>query len=165
MAASKQDMFDFSICLPHNDICTAEPQTIIYSSSHRPAVFDAKLKANPGQPPSAIPIAYPPTKRSRAPLKEVNEFVTRFNTYAMCRAELQVGNPYPRRPDSSSSQHNDTDRASAGSYNVYLQAPGPSLQRARGEILQHLQLHVTCLDRDVLTHSTKPFSLLGATCY
>jgi len=138
-------MHHFSICLPLNDICTAEPQTIIYSSSHRSAVYDAKMKANPSQSLPAITTAFPPTKRFRAPMKEVQEFVTRFSTYGMCRAELQVGNPYPTRPASSSSQHNDNDRGPTSSYNIYLYAPGPSLKRARGEILQHLQLHVFLL--------------------
>ena len=144
MAAQNQDMLHFSICLPRNDFCTAEPQTIIYSSSHRHAVHEAKHRNDddPTHKPPPMQTNYPPTKRSLAPLKEAQEFVTRFKTYAMCHATLQTVNPYPRRPDSSSSQRNDLDRVPASSYNVYLHAPGPSLARARGEILQHLQLHV-----------------------
>lgn len=147
MAAQNQEMIHFSVCLPRTDICTAEPQTIIYSSSVRPAVQEAKYKGARQDTTKPTPATnqHPPSRRSFAPLKEIQDFVQRFSNYAMCHAELQPvqANTYPRRPDSSSSQRNNIDLVPASSsYNVYLHAPQLSYQRARGEILQHLQLHV-----------------------
>jgi hypothetical protein len=147
MASEIHDMLHFSTCLPRNDFCTAEPQTIIYSSSHRPAVHEAKIKPllreDPSKPPPPIPTTFPPSKRSLAPTTEVQEFVERFRTYHKSVAELQPANPQPNRPTSSSSQtNNDDERLTRTSYNVYLHGPRPLTQRGRGDILQHLKLHV-----------------------
>jgi hypothetical protein len=131
-----------SICLPRNDFCTAEPQTIIYSSTHRAAVHDAKYFDSPVSPKPPIPTTFPPSKRSLAPLTEAGEFVTRFQTYPFCHATLQPANPSPRRPDSSSSQSDNLTLVPATSYNVELHAPIPSFHRGRGEVLQHLQHYV-----------------------
>jgi len=141
------DTLHFSTCLPRNDLCTPEPQTIIYSSPHRPVVHEAKVKAllrdDPSKPAPPIQTNFPPSKRSLAPLTEVHDFVTRFNTYHQSKAELQPANPQPNRPASSSSQTNsDDERLTRTSYNVYLHAPAPLIHRGRGDILQHLKLHV-----------------------
>ena len=139
-------MLHFSTCLPRNDLCTAEPQTIIYSSPHRQVVHNAKYKLlfrdDPNRPIPPIQTTYPPSKRSLAPMSEVNDFIARFGTYANCRADLQSTNPQPNRPTSSSSQTNDDERLTRTSYNVTLHAPRPLIRRGRGDILQHLQLHV-----------------------
>jgi hypothetical protein len=140
-------MLHFSTCLPRNDFCTAEPQTIIYSSPHRQAVHEAKTKSvlrdDPNKPVPLIPNTFPPSKRSLAPMTEVQDFVQRFRTYHKSEAEFQPANPQPNRPNSSSSQNNnDDERLTRTSYNVYLHAPRPLIQRGRGDILQHLKLHV-----------------------
>jgi hypothetical protein len=146
MSSEVHDMLHFSTCLPRNDLCTAEPQTIIYSSPHRQVVHNAKYKLlfreDPTRPIPPIQTTYPPSKRSLAPMLEVNDFIARFSTYANCRADLQSTNPQPNRPTSSSSQTNDDERLTRTSYNVTLHAPRPLIRRGRGDILQHLQLHV-----------------------
>lgn len=141
-------MLHFSTCLPRNDFCTAEPQTIIYSSPHRQAVHEAKIKIllrdDPSKPAPLIQTTFPPSKRSLAPMTEVQEFVSRFSTYHKSEAKVQSSNPNPNRPTSSSSQtNNDDERLTRTSYNVYLHAPRPLIQRGRGDILQHLKLHVS----------------------
>ena len=140
-------MLHFSTCLTRNDLCTAEPQTIIYSSPHRQAVHEAKVKVllrdDPSKPVPPIQTTFPPSKRSLAPINEVQDFVNRFRTYHKSEAIVQPVNPNPKRPDSSSSQHkDDDDRLVRTSYNVYLHAPRPLIQRGRGDILQQLKLHV-----------------------
>ena len=140
-------MLHFSTCLTRNDLCTAEPQTIIYSSPHRPAVHEAKVKVllrdDPTKSLPPIQTTFPPSKRSLAPINEVQEFVNRFRTYHKSEAIVQPVNPNPKRPDSSSSQNkDDDDRLVRTSYNVYLHAPRPLIQRGRGDILQQLKLHV-----------------------
>ena len=150
MSSEINEFLHFSVCLPRNDFCTAEPQTIIYSSSHRPAVHDAKVKFltrdDPDRvvPPLVLPPTFPPSKRSLAPMTEVQEFVNRFRGYPHCAAEFQSTNPKPNRPTSSAGQGNsDDERLTRTSYNVTLQAPRPLIQRGRGDVLQHLKLHVT----------------------
>ena len=156
-------MLHFSTCLPRNDFCTAEPQTIIYSSHHRQAVHEAKIKVLLRDDPtkhitSAPPTTFPPSKRSLAPMTEVQEFVNRFRTYHKSEAEFQPANPQPNRPNSSSSQtNNDDERLTRTSYNVYLHAPRPLIQRGRGDILQHLKLHVRSYSSRLLISSTKRF--------
>lgn len=149
MSSDINEFLHFSVCLPRNDVCTAEPQTIIYSSSHRPAVHDAKTKViardDPDRrvPSLVLPPSFPPSKRSLAPMIEVQDFVNRFRGYPHCAAEFQSTNPKPNRPTSSAGQgNNDDDRLTRTSYNVYLKAPRPLIQRGRGDILQHLKLHV-----------------------
>ena len=149
-------MLHYSTCLPRNDFCTPEPQTIIYSSAHRPVVHEAKVKAllrdDPSRPVPPIQSTFPPSRRSHAPLIEVQEFVNRFRTYHKSKAVLNPSNPFTQlnRPASSSSQtNNDDERITRTNYNVYLHAPRPLIQRGRGDILQHLKLHVLlsfCLD-------------------
>ena len=152
MASEIHDMLHYSTCLPRNDFCTPEPQTIIYSSPHRPAVHEAKVKAllrdDPSRPAPPIQSTFPPSRRSLAPMTEVQEFVKRFRTYHKSEAEFQSATPLPQlnRPTSSSSQtNNDDERLTRTSYNVYLHAPRPLIQRGRGDILQHLKLHVLSL--------------------
>jgi hypothetical protein len=152
MATEINEYLHFSVCLPRNDFCTAEPQTIIYSSSHRQTVHDAKsadLKKNDPTrelAPLSATLSFPPSKRSLAPMTEVQEFVQRFSRYAHCAAEFQSTNPKPNRPTSSAGQgNNDDERLTRTSYNVYLQAPRPLIQRGRGDVLQHLRLHVRSL--------------------
>lgn len=147
MAPEIQDpILHFSTCLQRNDFCTADPQTIIYSSPHRVAVHDAKVNAfhreYPSTPPPLIPTTHRPPKRSLAPVTEVNAFIDRFSTYSKCSAFLQSTNPLPSRPTSSSSQTNDDERLTRSTYNVTLQAPPPLIRRGRGDLLQQLQLHV-----------------------
>ena len=121
-------MLHFSICLPRNDFCTAEPPTIIYSSPHRQTVHEAKVKLlrdDPSKPTPSIQTNFPPSKRSLAPMTEVQEFVRRFRTYHKSEAEFQPANPQPNRPPSSSSQtNNDDERLTRTSYNVYLSVEG-----------------------------------------
>ena len=151
MASEIHDMLHFSTCLPRNDFCTAEPQTIIYSSPHRSAVHEAKWRIllrsdDSGESVPPVPTTFPPSKRSLAPMTEVQEFVQRFRTYHKSEAEFQPVNPNPNRPTSSSSQsNNDDDRLTRSFYNVSLHAPRPLIQRGRGDILQHLKLHVILL--------------------
>ena len=142
-----QELLHFSTCLPRNDICTAEPNTIIYSSPHRKSVHDARVQAAKDQHVPPLQTNFPPSKRSLAPLKEVEAFVNRFRTYHKSKAEFQQTNPEPNRPTSSSSQPDSeaTERLTRTSYNVYMYAPKPLIQRGRGEILQHLKLHVSVL--------------------
>jgi hypothetical protein len=147
MATDLHELLHFSTCLPRNDLCTAEPQTIIYSSPTRTAVHEARVRAlrqeDPNRPLPPIRIDHPPSKRSLAPLTEVYDFAARFCTYHKSTAAIQTTNPQPNRPTSSSSQsHNDDERLTRASYNVYLHAPRPLIQRGRGDILQHLKLHV-----------------------
>lgn len=161
MAPEVQDpILHYSYCVQRNDVCTADPQTIIYSSPHRPAVHDAKLKAilrdYPSQPPPPIPTNHRPPKRSLAPVTEVDEFIARFSTYSKCSAVLQATNPLPSRPTSSSSQTNDDDRLTRSTYNVTLHAPPPLIRRGRGDILQHLQLHVPSFLLNHTNISIKP---------
>jgi hypothetical protein len=113
-------------------------------------VHEAKVIALQQEDPTvsdlSIQTTYPPSKRSLAPLKEVYDFVSRFCTYHKSTAEIQTTNPHPNRPTSSSSQtNNDDERLTRTSYNVYLHAPRPLIQRGRGDILQHLKLHVSTL--------------------
>jgi|SRR5271168_712952 len=137
----------FSTCLPRNDLCTAEPQTIIYSSAQRPIVFDMRHKAyldgKAKTPPPPLQTVAPPSKRSLAPLHEVHDFVRRWISYhPQYAGEVQTQNPEPNnRPTSSSSQtHNDDERLTRSSYNINLK--GIDTQRAKGDILQYLKLNV-----------------------
>jgi hypothetical protein len=84
MAPEVQDpILHFSTCLQRNDFCTVEPLTIIYSSPHRPVVHDTKVKAilrdDPSQPPPPIPTTHSPSKRSLAPVTDVDDVIARFN--------------------------------------------------------------------------------------
>ena len=136
----------FSTCLPRNDLCTAEPQTIIYSSAQRHSVHQTRLDAflhgqAKNRPPPLQTVA-PPSKRSLSPLHEVQDFVQRWMSYhPQYVGEIQTQNPKPdNRPTSSSSQtHHDDERLTRSSYNIYLK--GIDTQRAKGDILQYLKLH------------------------
>jgi hypothetical protein len=147
MASDNDQMMYFSICLPRNDLCTPEPNTIIYSSSHRPAVHEAKINSLPNGDPSKLSpiptLPYPPSKRSLAPMTEVQEFIKSFRSIQMCHGDIESANPQPNRPTSSSSQtHTDDDRLTRTSYNVSLHGPGFLVKSARAKILHHLRLHV-----------------------
>jgi hypothetical protein len=138
----------FSTLLPRNDLCTAEPQTIIYWSAQRSTVFEARnnafLSGQTKTEPPPLQTNAPPSKRSLAPLKEVNEFVGRWLRYnRQYVGEISTQNPEPNnRPTSSSSQTpQDDERYNRSSYNIYLK--GLDTQRAKGDILQYLKLNVS----------------------
>ena len=137
------DILHFSACLPRNDFCTAEPQTIIYSSAQRPKVHDAKVKASlrddPKREPPTMPPTFAPPKRSLAPMTDLEEFVKRFQTFFTTKARVETS-----RPRSSPSQPDGDDDRMSGRhyYNVYLHGPRAYVQRGRGDILQQLRLHV-----------------------